>query len=391
MEENQTRSKHWADMNCVLNSSLIEKSNQHAFYISENEPPDFILPAGITYIIYHPLHMDGQLGNAPDEETKLRIMEFIRVNDCTDSGNVTELSRESLDRLFLTPSVMAVLFSSLESECGTSSTSRKDDKIIGTMISPIFRAQYGDFSLLTSYTTFLCVAKDYREKGLAMILIRAVMKEGYTRYGINHGYYMTFTPHHSISNEIKSWYRPINIKKAGEAGFTLQTFSAKGDRGNSSTHQRLAYHIPKPSVLPIKATPESYDLVMKILRQGCSSGKLCLTPTKQEFDWLCNCFDIYIVGTASLFMLFPMSSIISSTGKRVRNAQVALMIGDVLSHALWIANENKYDLLYGWCGGDITREKVVAIKGLITVARSFVELYNSKFNIPNNSMSVPLF
>ena len=77
-----------------------------------------------------------------------------------------------------------------------------------------------------------------------MILIRAVMKEGYTRYGINHGYYMTFAPRHSISNEIKSWYRPINIKKATDAGFTLQTFSAKGDRLPSATRQRLAYHIP---------------------------------------------------------------------------------------------------------------------------------------------------
>lgn len=323
--------------------------------------------------------MDGQGGSTPDEATKLRIMDFIRVNDCTDSGNVTELSRESLDRLFSTPSVMAVLLNSLE------------DKIIGTMISPIFRAQYGDFSFLTSYTTFLCVDKNYREKGLAMILIRAVMKEGYTRYGINHGYYMTFTPHHSISNEIKSWYRPINIKKASEAGFTLQTFSAKGDRGNSSTRQRLAYYVPKPSTIPVKATSHSYELVMKIFRQGRNSGQLYLTPTKQEFDWLCNCFDIYTVGTDSLFMLFPMTSIISSTGKRVRNAQVALMIGNVLPHALWIASENKYDLLYGWCGGDITKEKVVAVKGLITVAKSFVELYNSKFNIPNNNMLVPLF
>lgn len=368
--------------------------NQHAFYISEKEPPDFILPKGITCIIYHPLHMDGKLGTTPDEETKLRIMDFIRVNDCTDSGNITELSRESLNRLFSTPSLMAVLLTSSERESGTSSASHEDAKIIGTMISPIFRSQYEDFTFLTSYTTFLCVAKEYREKGLAMILIRAVMKEGYTRYGINHGYYMTFTSHHSISNEIKSWYRPINIKKADESGFTLQTFSTKGDRGKSSNNkirQRLAYYIPNPSILPIKATPESYDLVMKIFKQRRNSGQLYLIPTKIEFNWLCNCFDIYTVGTDSLFMLFPMNSIISSTGKSVRNAQVALMIGDVLSHALWIANENKYDLLYGWCGGDITKEKVVAIKGLITVARSFIELYNSKFNIPNSSMSVPLF
>ena len=143
MENHQ--SKHWVEMNSVLNSSLKEIPIQHTVYISEKEPPDFILPTNITCNIYHPLHMDGQPGVTPDEDTKIRIMDFIRSNDCTDSGNVTELSRESLDRLFSTPSIMAVLFSS---------TSRKEDKIIGTMITPLFRAQYGDFNLFTSYTTF---------------------------------------------------------------------------------------------------------------------------------------------------------------------------------------------------------------------------------------------
>jgi len=79
-----------------------------------------------------------------------------------------------------------------------------------------------------------------------------------------------------------------------------------------------------------------------------------------------------------------MVSIISSSGKSVRNAQLALMIGDVLPQALWLANENKYDLLYGWCGGDITSECVSNIKGLITVAKSYLKLYNTRFNIPNN-------
>jgi len=80
-----------------------------------------------------------------------------------------------------------------------------DKKIIGTMISPIFCANYkGSFEFLISYTTFLCVAKEFRDKRLAMALIRAVMMKGYTRYGINYGYYMTFNPHHDINNEIKS-------------------------------------------------------------------------------------------------------------------------------------------------------------------------------------------
>jgi ribosomal protein S18 acetylase RimI-like enzyme len=369
---------HWSQMNCPLNSSLIERNEiESTFYISKKPPPDFILPSGITCSIYHPLCLDGQIGPTPDKEIKQQIMNFIRENDCTESGNITELSLESLERLLSTPSVMALLINN-----------NNNNKIIGTMISPIFRANYrGSFEFLTSYTTFLCVDKEFRDKGLAMALIRAVMIEGYNRYGINHGYYMTFTSHHNINNEIKSWYRPINVKRAGEAGFTLQNFVKKGDRGSAATRQRLAYHVGKPKILPTKVSSESYDIILNILK----TGDLYLTPTRQEFEWLCKCFDIYMVGTDSLFMLFPMTSLISSTGKRVRNAQLALMIGDVLSQALWIANENGYDLLYGWCGGDITSERVSNIRGLITVAKSYLELYNTQFSIPNNKMMVPIF
>lgn len=363
-------------MNCLLNPSLKDPLDSSEFYITERAPPNLILPSNIHCITYHPLHLDGQIGDTPNNTIKDKIIEFIRINDCTESGNVTELSNESLERLFSTPTVMAVLF--------------QDTEVIGTMISPIFRVQYENFPFITSYTTFLCIDKKYRDQGLAMSLIRAVMKEGYNRYGINHGYYMTFEPHHSVHNEIKSWYRPLNIKRSLDAGFTLQTFPDRSKGGNSSTRQRLAYHIPKPSVLPIKAVPESYDIIIQILSSRKCNG-LYLTPTKQELQWLCRCFDIYTVGTDSLFMLFPMTSLISSTGKRVRNAQVALMIGNVLPHALWIANENKYDLLYGWCVGDITEERVTNIRGLITISHSYLELYNSRHNIPINNMLVPIF
>lgn len=378
----QPESKYWVQMNSVLNHRLETNSEPDTFYISEKAPPKFILPDGVQYFIYHPLHLDGQIGKIPSESIKNKIMEFIRVNDCTDSGNITELSRESLDRFLSTPVFIAILM--------------KDDNVIGTMITPIFRVQYKNFNFLSSYTTFLCVDKLYRNSGLAMILIRAVMKEGYNKYKMCHGYYMTSQQHHSVCNEIKSWYRPINIGNAKAAGFSLHTYQNQDVRGKfleSDRRQRIAYSISKPKILPMKVTvetQESYDLILKIF-QTSTEDNFYLTPTWQELKWLCNCFDIYTVGNDSLFMLFPMTSLISQTRKRVRNAQVALMIGDVLHHALWAAYQSGYDLLYGWCGGDITHERINNIRGIITVARSYLEFYNTKAQICNNNMSTPIF
>lgn len=365
-------SKYWKDMNCVL-----EKPSQNcSFYVSENGPPSFDdLPKGISCAIYHPLHLDGNVGNRPDKEIEEDIISFIKTHDEGDNGNVTELTQESLQRLFSTPSVMAIL--------------RKDNKIIGTMISPIFRVKYKrvnrkPLNILSSYSTFLCVDKLYRKQGLAMALIRSIMQEGFQRYGINHGYYMTFNKHHNINTSIESWYRPINLKKSKQAGFDLESF------GNSAVKQRLAYHVCKPTLLPVKATLKSYDLVQKILRQRYE-GNFCLAPTYKEFGWLCNCFDIYTVGDYGLFMLFPITSYIYRTKQRVRNGHLSLMIGDVLSHVLWAANETNYDLVYGWCCGDVTTERVTNVKGIITAAETQLELYNTTTPIPPNNMFVPLF
>lgn len=100
-------------------------------------------------------------------------------------------------------------------------------------------------------------------------------------------------------------------------------------------------------------------------------------------------FDIYVVDD-SLFMLFPMSIFISSSGKRVKNAHLALMIGDLTAHALWVASECKYDLLYGWCVGDITDEVVTKAKGCITTSETYLSYFNTN-TIPNKHMMLPIF
>ena len=340
----------------------MNSSDMHWSQMIDNSTPlDPIISDNITCIIYHPLHLNGNIGEVPDKEP---IMKFIKLHDKTDSGNITELSLNSFTRILSTPCFIGILF--------------KNGEIIGTMFTLIFRTT----QLLTTYTTFLCIHKSEREQGLAMILIRSIMKEGYLKYGITHGYYMSYNTHHDINVIINSWYRPINISKLSIAGFTLQDFS---NIKLADTKQRLYYHVVTPKILPIKATIKSYQLFTIIAKHGT----IYLTPTKQEYKWLLQCFDIYLVGTSGLFMLFPISCIISST--KIYSANLSLMIGDVLPQVLWIAKENNYDLLYGWYTGDITTEKVSSIKGLTTVATQYLEFYNTKQpTLPDNFL-MPIF
>lgn len=288
----------------------------------------------------------------PNDQMKINIVHFINEHNCTKDGNITELSLISLNKLLNTKMILSILI--------------KYGVIIGTILSILFNANN---NLLTSYTTFLCIHKQYRNQGFALKLIN-ITKEKCNNYS---GYYIN----HRINNEIKSWYRPINIKHCHSAGFMLY-----GDK----TRQRLMYHVSKPSLIPIKVTIDDYDKVFNRLQKG----QLHLSPTFEEYEQLTRCFDIYISNNG-LFMLFPMDIFISKSGKKVKNAHLALMIGDVLSEVLWVVSGAGYDLLYGWCAGDVTEEKVNRVRGCITASNMHLSYYNINNNVTNDQMYLPIF
>lgn len=364
---------HWNQMNCELNNSLTKLTDDNILLTNEG-PQDYKLPLNFHERLYYKINDDVK---CMSDDEKIILQKFIKENNCTDTGNVTELSDDTLLRMVSTQHTICLIYDKSETK----------EKLIGCVFSLIFRLNY---NILSSYTTNLCVHKSYRNKGIAMILIRAVMKHGY-KYNINHGYYMTFNKHHSMNKIIPSWFRPINLSKAKNAGYSVMEYKQINDRNNN--RQKLAYKITKPKILPIKLdnSEKSYELYMLIISNNKNIDKLMLTPTYIEFKSLCKCFDIYVTDDKSLFMLFPMTCTIGSTNKNVNNCHLSLMIGNVIPQVLWIANEMKYDLLYGWISGDITEDRVKENKGLITVAQSYLEMYNTKIMSDLNDIYIPIF
>lgn len=200
--------------------------------------------------------MECKIIDNPTNNMKLNIINFINQHGCTNDGNITEMSTEILDRLLSLPTILILLMN--------------NNNIIGTIISIIIRI---NIDILSSYTTFLCIDIKYRKQGLALMLINAAKEEGFKK-NVTHGYYMTYK---NINNNIKSWYRPINIKNAVNAGFTIYN-------GNK-TRQRLMYHIGKPLILPVKVSCDDYERVLIILKKG----QLYLTPTYEEYLQLMTC------------------------------------------------------------------------------------------------------
>ena len=343
----------WQEMNCVLNPQCTGSS----VYLSQEPPLEPDIPTGLTCQVF--------ISELPAHHRK-ELTSFIRNEDQTSSGNVSLLTQDSLDRLLKGGAFVTIL--------------ETEGQIIGSLISLPLRAICMDVEILTSYTFYLCIKRDWREKGLAMVLIRAMISSGYKHKQINHGYYMSSKIHHSINSPIQSWYRPLNLGKVKDAGFGLLEVGGQ-------VHQRLFYRVTQPVTLPIKVCSNDYDRVIKIL----STSQYHLNPTFEEFNCLRQCFDIYIVSQTGVFFLFPVSVIISNRKKTCKNAHLALMVGDVLPQAIWAANQQSYDLLYGWIFGEITVERVTTSRGLITAGKNYLEIYNSGVRPEISNFNLPLF
>lgn len=342
-------------------------------FLSLNKPEENIMLDDVKCEVYHPTSFGGEIGKELDIDTKKELIIFVNSNNYTSSGNITELSMRLLEKMCKIPCYIGIL--------------TKDNRIIGSIIVLLFKCSYHDKSIISTYTTFLCIDRCHRCKGYALILIRAVANLGYDNYKILHGYYMSNGSHQIITNKLESWYRPINLKKSSESGFTVKTYQNPDKKNKSSIRQKLAYYISKPSIIPKKIEYNDYNIVLELLNKG----NMYLTPTRQELLYLSKCFDIYIVESKGLFILLPMSVVISGTGKRMNNAHLVLMIGDVLQYILYTVNECKYDLLYGWYIGDITEDRVNKIKGIRTISDNHIEFYNSKEHIYNSRVYMPIF
>jgi len=363
-------------------SNVLPAVSDDFFYRQPNYiPPPVVLPENYECELYN-FPWDKL---ASDEEEK--IITFVNTHNQVGKYNFSRIDGETINRFQKTKACMAVL--------------KDKSVIIGTMISMGFRCEYKisqcsppeeqrdkSREIHTSYTTFLCVHKNYRENGLAMILIQSIMRNG-QKFNIHSGYYLSHIPHQEITarSAIRSWYRPVDHIRALKLGYKLPKLSQKGE---NKRRYRIMYHIPAIDVPPRLVNP-GIDEWKKAI-SFFNNNSLSLTPTEEEFRFHCSFFNIYLFDKGIL-MVLPLSVMISSTHQIAHNLYVAYMSSNLLPEALYIAKETHCDLLTGFYVGEITEERIEKIKGNTTIAPTYLEFYNTseQVRIPPESFMLPLF
>jgi hypothetical protein len=257
-ESKPTESKYWKDM--LIHHPAEENDESESVMISRKKPIDFPIEYPFDWEIYHPLTLDDV------EKVGAELSEFIQENNNMFTG-ITEIM--SIDRLktFVEMKRDCVLFIARYS---------KNQKIMGCMITPLFdQVIYGSSEaspkVRTALTTFLCVHKQIRNKGVCMYVIRKALLYAHT-INVRCSYYLLPQAFSQSAISLKQWMRPVHIKNAEQHGFSFVSYNKPGDR----TNKRNEY------MYKIKNVPENFEWRVIETRKEMEATHQSLTDIIEE-------------------------------------------------------------------------------------------------------------
>lgn len=381
-------SKYWKDMHI----SKPENPHPKKLIISKEEPVPF--PENYATDLKDKTQPMSKLS----KEEKDELIKFINANYQMDQDdNIETIDADLLQRF--------------ENVNGQIIITRytKTGRIMGCMFSvvtPLRANLNGELTEIAKhgYTTFMTVHKKLRKKGVCMMLIRGMVKYGYKDLGdVFCGYHLVPSAHTTTPVTVKSWFRPINLKKSRETGFQYKTFKTAKDR--SDFRDKFYYRIPKlgenVQCVKIKSNCKNFTEIYQKFLEMMSRKKLHYIPTESDFMEWCKNFDTHYVeicgNIAAVFTVRKSEPFIVSTSKLANMALLILFCSADAESAdvaykclLKVVDEAKYDVLYGYELGDLTLDIAAQYHAGETSSNLYLEFYNNGLDLKPSEVMIPL-
>jgi len=245
----KSQSKYWKDM-FVSQSSNTEKDEENTI-ISVETPIDFEKNYDeLKLEIYHSVDdlskfesetlapkkiPSGEIINRVQRKTLFskignELIQFIRNHNQMYTGIYELIDEKLLKSLFRLNIYVFIL------------RYQKTNKIMGCMMTVIFDTttdfKKDDFKSPFALTSYLCIHKQLRSKGVCMLIIRKALQTAYIE-NIYCSYYLEEKAFSTSGLLVKRWMRPINVQSAISKGFKFELPSER-----EKTKRRLAYRIP---------------------------------------------------------------------------------------------------------------------------------------------------
>lgn len=366
-----------------------------------------------------------------EEVDNLEILDFLANNNSTISGNTSLLQNSDLEKFYKLQAIQ------IKMRTIKSFKSLNVNQLIGYILSIPFPLSFklnGTYLLrnlesinshtyedLEQYqnlyynddrqirpevyvgvcTSYLCLHPKFRDKGLAMLLIRNIINYVSER-GVQIGYHMMQKSLYP-SLEIEQWYRPLNLKRCKTDGFM---FIPK----KTPTLTRLYYKITKPNNCNIfkitsnKYLTEAYHF-WKNQSLNIKTRGIFYNPNLEHFKTWINCFPSYLVidnnsDPIGFFSYYCHSVYIKSKQKHTKVA-TSLLINSINSESeahvqtlramLYTVNQESVPALYFYNCGILNSKILSEIHALKTNSIINLGFYNLKMPMSNSDIYIPLF
>jgi hypothetical protein len=300
-EESDT-SKYWKDMFIHHGSPEITGTETgdaaldgtESVMISKKKPIDFPTEYPFDWEIYHPLTINDV------EKFGAELSEFIQENNNMFTG-ITEIMSVQRLKSFIEMKRDCVLFIARYS---------KNQKIMGCMMTPLFdQVIYGNNevspNVRTALTTFLCVHKQIRNKGVCMYIIRKALLYAHT-INVRCSYYLLPQAFSQSAISLKQWMRPVHIKNAEQHGFSFVSYNKPGDRTNKRNENMYKVKsVPKHFEWKVIETKKEMELTHQsltdIIEEKSKNGNNTYwVPRLREWKQWCKTFPtIRIIDTSN--------------------------------------------------------------------------------------------
>ncbi len=360
--------------------------------------------------------MNLKISEGIQESEYEEVSDFVRKYNKMSSGNTTLLPISELKRYLSVDNLTVLMRSSkgkligtiicllLPIKCkkgsegsGGSEGSNSTNQPIGPTNQPI---------LIHGCTTFLTVHPSIRGMGLCMALIKSLIGYGYKKK-IYSDYHMVSFKIGNNSFEIKSSYRPINLKRSNELGFLYPGYT---DITNRMT--RLKYRTklsPEYSYYKINTNNNNLDqslIYYQSLINPDSSKMFSFYPDSRMWKQWVEAFDTYVIcrkkipiGVVSINTIYCLVGNENRNGNKENKKNEGkvmfpiVCIGDmkvVMPTLCNIAKETDHDIIYFHQHGDVTQDSLDRINCIQTGTNPWFSLYNNRIKITPTNLYVPL-
>jgi len=317
---------------------------------------------------------------------------FNKIHGISKSGNITLITSNTIDKYIKLGAYCIYLQGINEKE--------DMEGFLITIPMPFIYKNNKDKAL---YTTSLCVNKNKRQQGLAMMLIKKCVQLSRI-LGIKVGYQMIPSPI-GISPKIINWYRPINYEIAKQHGYELHNFKRPTDRDNWRNVQ--AYNNKLPNMCSWKNDKEqiSYDIYQKLLNSSLAdeqNDNIYWNPNIEQWTTWNNFVPIITIyensepiGMFSLIMRtcwlsnFNCNSTYGEISWILSNDNMLTHMGKILKVICNYAQYNKCSViqLYTLINDKEYKQKALDVKFIPSDVNTYFLLYNwssypSHFTIP---------